>query len=197
MWDSTWYRSQARRQPAFFNSLQAAPPEAGNETPQDCCTRRVLAEAETTGAHGPLQRQHSDLANRIRFAHGTLRPPRAGHHLADGHRWTPRQHVPDSRPARRANENRLTRVRIDQAPAPGRLNDVETHGVIPGGSVRRPRNRSTTGSRPCPDRLAPRDAKVGEAMTGERGLDGNEHEEHDRYPETKGLELGPRGAARQ
>ena len=44
--------------------------------------------------------------------------------------------------------------------------------------------------------LAPPDAEVGEATRGERGLDGKKHEEHDRYPETKGLELGPRGAAR-
>ena len=39
-------------------------------------------------------------------------------------RSAPRQHALDSRPARRANENRLTTVRIDQAPAPGRLNEV-------------------------------------------------------------------------
>ena len=34
-------------------------------------------------------------------------------------------------------------------------------------------------------------------MTGQRGLDGKKHEEHDRYPETKGPDLRPRGAARQ
>ena len=67
----------------------------------------MFAEAETAGAQGPRQLQHSDLAGRIRFADSTLRPPRPRHHLPDGHCWAWGQHAPDSRPARRTNVDRL------------------------------------------------------------------------------------------
>ena len=108
---------------------------------------RPTAGPQPSAANLPQRRL---LTHRIGIADSTLRPSRPRHHLLDGHRSTPRQHAPDSRPARRANEDRLTTARIHLAPAPGRLNEVETHGVIPGSSVRRPRNRSTTRSRPSP-----------------------------------------------
>ena len=161
---------------------------AGQRDPWSCRT------GPTTCVVPRICQGTDSLAHRIGIADSTLRPSRPRHHLPDGHRSAPLQHAPDSRPARRANENRLTTVRIDQAPAPGRLNKVETHGVIPGSSVRRPRNRSKTGSRPSPGshHPTPKSAKRREGKEDST----EKHEEHDRDPGRNELELGPPAAAR-
>ena len=157
-------RPVADRKPKAVNKLQSVPEKRGGSTESGSPNRKNNLRRRS-------RQRNLALAHRIGIADSTLRPSRPGRELPDGHRWAPQQHAPDSRPARRANENRLTRGRIDQAPAPGRLNEVETHGVIPGSSVRRPRNRSKTGSRASPGshHPTPKSAKRGEGKEDSTG----------------------------
>ena len=80
--------------------------------------------AESGAEHELGERQASDLADRIRFADSTLRPPGPGHHLPDGHRSTRRQQRPDGRPARRTDVDRLPGFQLNQAPRSGSANQV-------------------------------------------------------------------------
>ena len=99
-------------------------PEAGERTPRGCRTSSVCGKADTGGKQGSGDRQASGLADRLRLANSTLRPPRPGHHLPDGRRSTRRQQRPDGRPARRTNVDRLPAFQLDQAPRSGRANQV-------------------------------------------------------------------------
>ena len=71
---------------------------------------------------------------------------------------------------------------MDQATAPGRLNEVETLGVITPISGRRPRDRSTTEGRPSTGGI--QDEWAYERRRAIE-LGGEEQEEHNRHPEER------------